>query len=480
MRSLRSRFILSHILPILIILPLMGFSLISLLRSQVVLANLSSELTHQAMLVASAARNYSEIWYDPGRAEAFVADVGPSLMAQVTLIDASGHVLVSNDPALEGQAGQQTYILPELKSEEQQPKLQIDYVSSHSNLISDVLAPVVNQAGVIGYVRLSNPLIGIDTSFQNLRQLIFIVMGAGLVAGIVMGLILAIQLERPLKQTTEAVYQLANGETLAPVKESGPEEMRLLLRAFNTLINRLQSMEASRRQLLANLVHELGRPLGALQSGIQALQGGADEDPLLRKDLLNGMSDELLRLRRLLDDLAHLHDQVLGTLELDLRPTDMKAWLTRTIAPWREAAQDHKQTFEVSIEEYLPGMEIDPERLGQALGNLLSNAVSYTPLNGRVSVEARLSETEFQLSVSDTGPGLAAGEEERIFEPFVRGKAARRFSDGMGLGLSIARDIIRAHGGRIWAENQPGSGSRFTFALPLKSMPELSQPEAAA
>jgi signal transduction histidine kinase len=480
MRTLRSRLIVSHILPILIILPLMGFSLISLLRSQVLLANLSTELTHQTLLVASAARNYSEIWYDPGRAEAFVADVGPSLMAQVTLIDASGHILVSNDPVMEGKAGQQTYILPEIQAEQEQPKLQIEYANHSSDVISDVLAPVISQAGIIGYVRLSNPFLSIDTDFRNLRQLIFIVLSAGLVAGIVLGLILAAQLERPLKQTTDAVYQLANGETLAPVKESGPEEMRRLLRAFNNLINRLQSMEASRRQLLANLVHELGRPIGALQSGIQALQGGADEDPILRKDLLNGMGDELLRLRRLLDDLAHLHDQVLGSLELDLRATDMKAWLTRTIAPWREAAQDHKQTLTVNIEEDLPEIEIDPERLGQALGNLLSNAVSYTPLGGQVSIDSRFTGTEIQISVSDNGPGLVAGEEERIFEPFYRGKAARRFSDGMGLGLSISRDIIRAHGGRIWAENLPEGGSCFAFTLPVKLAAQKTQPAGEA
>src|SRR5690606_18745018 len=108
--------------------------------------------------------------------------------------------------------------------------------------------------------------------------------------------------------------------------EEGPEETRMLLRAFNTLVERLRTLEESRRKLLANLVHELGRPLGALQSAVTALSGGADEDVQLRRELLGGMDDELHRMRSLVDDLAQLYEQELGSLELERRPVDLNEW----------------------------------------------------------------------------------------------------------------------------------------------------------
>ncbi|MDD5370252.1 MAG: HAMP domain-containing sensor histidine kinase [Anaerolineaceae bacterium] len=468
MRTLRSRLILSHILPILIILPIMGIGLISLLRAQVLLSTLSSEMTQQAVLVASFAGNYNEIWYDPGRAEAFIADVSPSLMAQITLMDSTGRILVSSNPADSGKIGQPANI-PVASTDLAHPQMSIIYSRVHPDEISDVYVPVVRPLqGIIGYVRLSNPFASIDASFQSLRQLIFLVMGAGLLAGIILGLVLAIQLERPLQKTVQAVYGLANGQRTAPLPEQGPLEVRTLAKAFNTLVGRLQTMEDGRRQLLANLVHELGRPIGALQSAVQALLGGADQDSALRTELLQGMGDELGRLKGLLNDLAHLHDQVLGTLELSLQPVTLEEWLPRVLAPWREAAQEKKQSWQMTIAPGLPNVEVDPDRFAQALGNLASNAVHYTPLGGTIQVEVDHIAGEVVFTISDSGPGVAPEEKAKIFTAFYRGKAARRFSDGMGLGLSIARDVVDAHGGELSVESIPGQGSRFIIRLPVE------------
>jgi signal transduction histidine kinase len=184
------------------------------------------------------------------------------------------------------------------------------------------------------------------------------------------------------------------------------------------------------------------------------------------------MADEVGRMRRLLDDLATLHDQVLGSLELDRRQTELHQWLAHTLSPWRQAAQDKGLQWQVMIPASLPALEIDPDRLGQALGNLLSNAIKYTPSGGTVTVQAGIEARQVWVRVSDTGPGIAAEDLERIFTPFYgprqRGlQSDRRFADGMGLGLSIAHDLVAAHGGRLEAESTPGLGSRFTVWLPL-------------
>jgi signal transduction histidine kinase len=225
-------------------------------------------------------------------------------------------------------------------------------------------------------------------------------------------------------------------------------------------------LEDSRRRLLANLVHELGRPLGAMQSGIQALLSGAEDDPGLRHELLEGMDTQVQRLRPLLNSLTDLHGQVLGTLELHRQPVDLGDWLRHTVSPWRQAAHDKGLHWSAEIPASLPVLEIDPDRMAQALGNLLSNAIKYTP-EGTVSVEASRVDDGVVLAVTDTGIGIAPSEKEQIFEPLYRSRRDRRFPQGMGLGLSIARDLVVAHGGRLEVESTSEQGSRFTIWLPL-------------
>jgi signal transduction histidine kinase len=231
-------------------------------------------------------------------------------------------------------------------------------------------------------------------------------------------------------------------------------------------------MERTRDRLLANLIHELGRPLGALLSAIQALAGGAEEDPAIRQELLEGMDAEVRRMQRLLDDLIHVHDRTLGPLQLDRRPTALHPWLVQILGPWREAAQDKGLRWQTDILTDLPTLEIDPDRLAQALGNVVSNAIKYTPPDGEVSLSAGMEDTEVWIRVRDSGPGIAPEDQERIFIPFYRGPADRRFPQGMGLGLSIARELVIAHGGRIEMQSAPGAGSAFTVWLPCHSTDE--------
>jgi len=248
--------------------------------------------------------------------------------------------------------------------------------------------------------------------------------------------------------------------------EKGPEEIQELLHSVNVLVARLYSLEQSRRQLLANLVHELGRPLGALRSAIQALFRGAAQDPQLLDELAMGMDGEAARLQNIVEDLAHLHDQVLGTLELNRAPTVLQDWLPGVLVPWQEAATEKRLEWKTEIPAGLPAVEIDQMRFAQVIGNLASNAVKYTPAGGSVTVDAGQEAGQVWLRFSDSGPGITPQEQEKIFIPFYRGSPGKRIKQGMGLGLSISKDLVTAHGGHISVESSPGAGSRFTVWLP--------------
>jgi signal transduction histidine kinase len=226
-------------------------------------------------------------------------------------------------------------------------------------------------------------------------------------------------------------------------------------------------LEQARRQLLANLVHELGRPLGALRSAIQALLKGADQEEALALDLLNGIDAETLRLQRLLNDLAGLYDQVLGSLELNRQWVNLGEWLPDVLIPWQVAAHTKDIDWRLELSGDLPDLQADPDRLAQAIGNLCSNAVKFTPKGGRILISAGIDQDQLWIRVSDSGPGIPLQDQEVIFQPFYRGDHDRRIVQGMGLGLTIARDIINAHGGHIQLESQPGSGAKFTVWLPL-------------
>ena len=467
MKTLRTRLILSHLLPVLVIIPVVIGIFVYLLETQVFLSNITGEITRQAILVSDVASDYTEIWFDTSRAQTFVDRISPSLTADVLLIDAQGRLVVSSNSSDKPSVGKVLFTPDYEQFLAGGEKAQVQ--KNANGTITDVTVPVIIPSGhVAGFVRLVNPLASVFERSSQLRQIAIYLLVGGLLLGVLMGWILANDIQKPLRDTTSAVYELANGRQLTPLKEQGPEEIRLLLRAFNTLVERLRTLEESRRRLLANLVHELGRPLGALQSAVQALSGGADEDVPLRKELLIGMDDELHRMRHLVDDLASLHEQVLGSLELNTQPVNVSEWLSRISAPWREAVLDKELKWESQIADNLPIVQMDPDRMAQSVGNLLSNAIRYTPPGGQVCLSADVKDGMLYIQVSDSGPGIATGEQVQIFNPFYRGKAARRFSDGMGLGLTIARDLVAGHGGELLVESQSGQGSTFIIRLPLQ------------
>jgi signal transduction histidine kinase len=386
------------------------------------------------------------------------------------LLDAQGKLLASTEPTDAERLGQIIELDGWASTLSGDKSVRAVYSRQMQQEIVDVLVPVMDQGmQIAGVVRLSHQLTNVYEQFLRQRYLIGGILLPGLLLGSVVGWVLALNLERPLRDVTKAANQLASGEQLAPLPERGPKEIQNLLHSMNILVQRLLSLEQARRHLLSNLVHELGRPLGAFRSATQALQGRSGEDAALRQELLAGMDAEIDHLGRLLDDLAGLHDQVLGTLELNRQPTALSEWLARTVPPWRESAQAKDLTWKASIPPDLPTIDLDPDRLAQVLGNLLSNAIKYTPSGGTVSLVAGVEHKEAWIRISDTGLGISAEEQARIFAPFYRSQPGRRFPQGMGLGLNIAYTLVAAHGGKLELDSVPGQGSHFTVRLPLSS-----------
>jgi signal transduction histidine kinase len=382
------------------------------------------------------------------------------------LFDSEGHLLASSDASDADRLGEiiaSESVATALGGEE---SVSTTYSQRMQAEVVDVAVPVYSPEGeLLGVLRVSHDMGTVYARFLQLRYLIGLFLIAALALSLLLGWGVANHMERPLRRVTVAIHELSLGWDLPPLPEEGPAELAMLAGSVNALVAQLHALDQSRRQLLANLVHELGRPLGALSAAIQALLVGADQDLILRRQLLAGMDGEVGRLRRLLDDLSGLYDQVLGSHRLNLRSTPLSEWLPALLAPWREEALSQGLEWSATVPRDLPTVSIDPDRMGQALANLLSNAIKFTPAGGRVSVNAGATADHVWVAVRDTGTGMSAEEISHLYTPYYRGGSGRRFAQGMGLGLTISRDLIQAHGGRIDVESTPKVGSCFTVWL---------------
>lgn len=467
LRTLRNRLILSHLLPLLIVVPLAGIAFVYVLETKVILPGLSEELVTEAKLIAEVAGEQPGVWQDKSRLDALILRLSSQTNARLMFLDPQGLLLASSDPADDGRLGK--ILDNEYIGRVQTGDLakQIDYSKALDTEVIDVFMPVYSsEKQLIGIIRMSYPFMSLSEELLQLRTIILGILTVTLIAGVVLGSMLAITTSTPIQQVTKAIDELARGNKLENVEVHGPEEIQSLAKSTNLLVERLRDLEKARTQLLANLVHEIGRPLGAIRSSIQSLKMGAGNNPQLLADLTTGMDEETVRLQYLLNDLAHLHDQVFGSLELDRQIITPNTWIPTVLQPLKDFALYQGLDWGLPLAENLPEFKADPYRMAQALENLVNNAIKYTPKGGKVMVTAGFNDEIFWIKVSDTGPGIAPEEIEKIFEPFFRGGKNNQKKQGMGLGLSIARDLVVAHGGDILVESKLGEGSTFTIQIP--------------
>ena len=291
------------------------------------------------------------------------------------------------------------------------------------------------------------------------RSLLWAGVAAGMVA-LVLGLVLARQLSAPIRDLTGAAHRLADGE-MTQVQVRSDEEIGELGEAFNQMARSLAQQETLRRNLMADIAHELRTPLTVIRSDLEALLDGVYEPT---PETLASVQEETLLLARLVDDLRALAQAEAGQLRLERQSLDLAELLGGVTAGFELQARGQGQELKLDLPPDLPTVDADPQRVRQAVANLVSNALRHAPDAGHVVISAQALQAEVQVSVADDGPGIAQEDLDRIFERFWHGVQPR--AQGSGLGLTITRELVRAHGGRIWVESEPGQGSTFHFTLP--------------
>ena len=266
----------------------------------------------------------------------------------------------------------------------------------------------------------------------------------------------------PLDNLLDASNKVAEGDFSVRVEEKGPPEVRALTRGFNSMAERLQVNDQQRRNMLADISHELRTPLTIIQGNVEGILDGmypADEHRL--KSVL----EETQVLSRLIDDLRTLALAESGALQLKREPTDLGSFIREIVSGFEAQAKEKEIKVELSLAD-VEAMMIDPQRVHEVLTNLLSNALRYTPHGGVVKID--LAETgssierSVMISVEDSGSGIASEDLSQIFDRFYKSGD----SGGMGLGLSIAKYLVEAHGGKIWAESEADKGTKISFTLP--------------
>jgi signal transduction histidine kinase len=267
------------------------------------------------------------------------------------------------------------------------------------------------------------------------------------------------RMARPVGDVMEAADRLAAGDYTTRVEPRGPRELRRLGRSFNTMAERLESAETSRRNLLADLAHELRTPLSVIRGDVEAMLDGVYPSD---RGHLEPLLDETTVMARLLDDLQTLSRAEAGVLTLHRQAIEPSELVEDAAASFRGTAGAARLELRSDADPGLPAVEADPVRIAEVFANLLSNAVRHSPAGGTVTLSARTGSDGVDFSVEDTGPGIAQHELAHVFDRFVKSPD----STGAGLGLAIARSLVVAHGGSIVAERRPEGGTRIRFTLP--------------
>ena len=265
----------------------------------------------------------------------------------------------------------------------------------------------------------------------------------------------------PLDELFRASERVANGDYSVRVEEKGPPEIHSLMRSFNSMAERLQVNDQQRRNMLADISHELRTPITVIQGNVEGILDGlypADEARL------KSIIEETQILSRLVDDLRTLALAESGALHLKREPTNLVELIRDAVSGFETQANEKGIRVELGLADG-EDVNIDPQRIREVLTNLLSNALRYTPRGGEINIRftdaSAGGERTITISIQDSGPGIEPQLLPHVFERFYKSSD----SGGMGLGLSIARYLVEAHHGKIWAESEMGKGTTISFTI---------------
>ena len=326
-----------------------------------------------------------------------------------------------------------------------------------------VVAAIVLAFAIVGFVTAARSLAGragVPASAPAIIALLLIFA----VAAMALTLRKARGFASPLGAVMDAADRVAEGNYTVRVQASGPPPIRALARSFNTMTERLQNADRLRRDLMADVAHELRTPLSVLQGRLEGLLDG-----VYRCDdrQLSQLLEETRVLSRLVEDLRTLALSDAGALPLEREATDVVALVRDVSASMEPDAARGGVSLEVSVSVDSAVADIDPIRIREVLTNLIANALRHSPAGGSVRVNAAADGLAIVVTVADTGEGMDAETLARLFDRFHKGPGSR----GSGLGLAIAKGIVAAHGGNISVSSAPGRGTQVMFSIPAAEQP---------
>lgn len=303
-----------------------------------------------------------------------------------------------------------------------------------------------------------------DRFMAMVNQSLWIAGGIAAALALLLGWFLVRHLAGPLRGLEKAASRIAAGDLAARVPAAGEDELGQLAQAFNMMAESLEQAERAKRQVIADVAHELRTPITILRAAVEGFEDGVLEPT---PENLSALKDRLHLTARLIDDLQQLALADMGHLSLRREAFPLDRVVADIVSLIGPQAEDGGIRLHLDLPSDVPPALGDRQRIEQVLLNLLANALRHTPSGGEVRITARPEgDSEIRVNVCDSGPGLSPEDEAHLFNRFYRGAQARAAGPGAGLGLSVAKAIVEAHGGTIGAENRPQGGACFHFTIP--------------
>ncbi len=457
--SLRARLWLSYVLVLLVALSMLGLALFAFLRQSPLLYREASAHLLVARQVVS--RAFASEWLTAApMLDRRIAAIDATFGTRVLVFDAQRTLLADSRP------NAAAIPLPRVLSAR---NFAVIRDSLGRAWLYTLFEPVTGRWMMLAIPR---PALAALTLLRD--ELVAPLLWSGL-AGFGLALLMAYLISRwvadPLQQVIKAAQHVPESDAPAlPLR--GPREVQQLVQAFNALMARVQANQRSQRAFVANVSHELKTPLTSVQGFAQALLDDAADSPQARKQAAQIIYDEAMRMNRMVLDLLDLARLDAGMLPLKREPVNLADLLHRVAQNVAPQAHADRITLSLQVDD-LPVCLGDGDRLAQVFSNLLDNALKFTPAGGAVLLKGDVTPTGIEIQVTDSGPGIPEDQAAQIFERFYQVDPSRAGGSkrGAGLGLSIAQEIVHAHGGKITVRSTLGRGSTFTVSLPLGTGP---------
>ncbi|AEF94289.1 integral membrane sensor signal transduction histidine kinase [Desulfotomaculum nigrificans CO-1-SRB] len=339
-----------------------------------------------------------------------------------------------------------------------------------------VAVPVRQNKKVVGAVLVSAALQSIDANLRALQGVSVYSLLGGLLLATGLSWLLSRSISRPLLKMNKVARAMAQGDYTNRIDMTRHDEIGMLAQSLNTLskelndkINLLRQIDETRRDFVASVSHELRTPLTIIQGYTEALLDEVVETPEKKEEYLHSILEETLRLRRLVNDLLDLRQIETGQVKLNKQAVDLADLFSAVLQKMEGLFREKQVDLKLALPEKPVVAEVDPDRIGQVLINLVDNALRATPGGGRILVKLMVSDNEITVKVTDSGPGIPKEEQKLIWHKFYKiDKSRSRSGGGTGLGLAIVKQLVEIHGGRITLDSQPGQGTTFSFTLPMQ------------